>query len=72
MGDCECPICKGKLVTFKHVPSVLDSMVCPVCGCRQIGFLIPLSLGSCVVDCRCEVCGHKWSVRVVLPKNLFG
>jgi len=71
MDGCECPICKGKMVTFKHVPSALDDIVCPKCGCVEIGFLIPLSLGSCVVDCRCMRCSHKWSVHVVLPKNLL-
>jgi len=72
MDDCKCPICKGKLVTVKHVPSALDGIVCPKCRCRDVGMAIPLSLGSCVVDCCCGFCGHKWSVHVVLPKNLFG
>jgi hypothetical protein len=72
MDDCNCPICKGKMVKFKHIPSPLDNIVCPKCGFRGIEFGIPLSLGSVVVDCRCGCCGHVWSVSVVLPKNLFG
>lgn len=72
MADCRCPICNKKLVDIPYVPSALDSIVCPSCGDCEIGFLIPRELGSVVVDCRCERCGCKWSVRVVLPKNLFG
>ena len=66
-----CPICNSKMRRFRHVPSPLDDIVCPKCGCHELVFGIPLSLGSCVVDCRCDACGHEWSVRVVLPKNLF-
>lgn len=72
MEKCECPVCKGKMVDFPHVPSPLDDIVCPKCGSNEVCFLIPPSLGSVVVNCICEVCSHKWSVRVVLPKNLFG
>ena len=72
MADCKCPICKGKMVDLSLAPSPLDNIVCPKCRYKGISFLIPLSLGSVVVDCRCEACGCKWSVRVVLPKNLFG
>jgi len=69
----KCPVCNSKMQRFKHVPSALDDVVCPRCGCRDdIGFWIPPSLGSCDVDCKCGVCSHTWSVHVVLPKNLFG
>jgi len=73
MGE-KCPLCNRELVEVPYVPSPLDDVVCPKCRCRDgIGFfLIPRKVGSVVVDCRCEVCGLKWSVRVVLPKNYFG
>lgn len=67
-----CPFCNSNLVEFPHVPSPLDNLECPKCHGKELSFLIPLSLGSCVVDCRCEFCGHKWSVRTALPKNFFG
>jgi len=73
MPECRCPECNRKLVELPHVPSPLDNIVCPKCRRRdEIGFFIPVSLGSVVVVCRCERCGCKWSVRVVLPKNFFG
>jgi len=72
MADCKCPICKGKMVDLSLAPSPLDNIVCPKCRYKGISFSIPLSLGSVVVDCRCDACGCKWSVRVDLPKNLFG
>jgi len=72
MAKCNCPVCKGKMVELPLVPSPLDDVVCPKCRCREISFLVPRELGSVVVDCRCERCGCKWSVRLVLPKNLLG
>ena len=72
MPECRCPECNCKLVDVPYVPSPLDDVVCPRCRCKEIGFFIPREVGSVVVDCRCDVCGLKWSVRVVLPKNLFG
>ena len=73
MVKCKCPICGEKLVDVPRVPSPLDDIrECPKCGCCHIGFLIPKELGECDVDCLCDGCGHKWSVHVVLPKNLFG
>jgi len=72
MADCNCPICKGKMADLSLASSPLDNIVCPKCRCDEIDFLIPQSLGAVGVDCRCMRCGHKWSVRVVLPKNLFG
>ena len=72
MVEHKCSICGHKMRKLRYVPSPLDDVVCPKCCCGEIEFLIPLSLGSVVVDCRCMRCGCKWSVRVVLPKNLFG
>lgn len=72
MAEDKCSCCGEPLVKLRHVPSALDDIkTCPKCGSHRIGFLIPLSLGSCVVDCLCDACGHKWSVHVVLPKNLL-
>jgi hypothetical protein len=73
MAEDECSICGKPLVKIRYVPSALDGIkACPKCNSCDIGFLIPKSLGSCVVDCLCDACGHVWSVRVVLPKNFFG
>jgi len=71
MDDCRCSICNSKMVDFPHVASPLDDVKCPICRCFAIEFLIPQELGEVDVDCRCPM-GHEWSVRVVLPKNLFG
>jgi len=71
MAQDKCSICGEPLVKLRHVPSALDSIVCPKCGSSGIDFLVPQEFGSCVVDCKCAVCGHGWSVSVVLPKNLF-
>ena len=72
MAKDKCPICNCKLTGMPHVPSDLDYVVCPLCFSCHVGFYIPKSLGLVDVVCRCEVCGHKWSVRVELPKNFFG
>jgi len=73
MVEGRCSICGEPLVKLRHIPSALDDIkTCPKCGCSEIGFFIPQELGSCVVNCLCGACGHKWDVNIVLPKNLLG